>query len=57
MPWHERATLALREAVAEVIAEHKRLGLPLAVYRNGQTVWITPVEAEAEFRAGADSAR
>ena len=30
-PLREEALQALREAVAGVIAEHKRLGLPLAI--------------------------
>jgi hypothetical protein len=51
MSWHERATRALEEAVAGVIAEHKRLGLPLAVWRDGKVVHISPEEAEAEFNA------
>jgi hypothetical protein len=51
MPWHERALRAMQEAVAGVIAEHKRLGLPLAVWRDGKVVHISPEEAEAEFNA------
>ena len=51
MPWHERALRALEEAVADVIAEHKRLGLPLVIWRDGKVVHISPEEAEAEFNA------
>ena len=51
MSWHERATRALVEAVAGVIAEHKRLGRPLAIWRDGKVVHISPEEAEAEFNA------
>lgn len=51
MPWHERVLAALRDGVADVIAEHKRRGLPLAVYRNGEVVWIPAEEAEAEYAA------
>jgi hypothetical protein len=51
MPWHERALRAMQEAVAEIIAEDKRRGLPLAVWRNGKVVHISPEEAEAEFNA------
>jgi hypothetical protein len=51
MSWHERATWAFEEAVGKVIAEHKRLGLPLAIWRDGQVVHISPEEAEAEFNA------
>jgi len=46
--WAERALMALREAVAGVIAEHKRLGLPLAVWRDEQVVWISADEALEE---------
>jgi hypothetical protein len=51
MSWHERATRALEEAVVGVIAEHKRLGLSLVVWRDGKVVHISPEEAEAEFNA------
>lgn len=47
----EEALQALREAVWDVIVEHKRLGLPLVVWRNGQVVEISPEEAEAEYLA------
>jgi hypothetical protein len=59
-PLHEEAIEALREAVADVIAEHKRLGLPLVVWREGKVAKITPEEAEAEYnatRAKAEAAR
>jgi len=36
--------MALKEAVAEVLAEHKRQGNPIAVWRNGKAVWILPEE-------------
>jgi len=47
MSWHERATRALQEGVADAIAEHKRLGLPLVVWRDGKVVRISAEEAEA----------
>lgn len=40
---------ALKEAFLEAILHHKRMGQPLAVWRNGATVWISPEEAEAEY--------
>lgn len=49
LPLHALALQALREAVAQVIAEHKREGTPLAVWRDGQVVWISAEEAEAEL--------
>jgi hypothetical protein len=36
--------MALKEAVAEALAEHKRQGNSIAVWRNGKTVWIPPEE-------------
>jgi hypothetical protein len=53
LPWHVRATSALREAVARAIAEHKREGLPLAVWRDGKVVWISAQEAETEHAANS----
>jgi len=47
---HE-ALQALREAVADVIAEHKRLGLPLVIWRGGKVVHISAEEAEVEYLA------
>lgn len=47
----EEALQALREAVGDVIAEHKRLGIPLVVWREGKVVEISPEEAEAEYLA------
>ncbi len=35
-----KAEEALREAVAEAIAEHRRNGVPIAVWRNGKVVRI-----------------
>ena len=35
------ALKALREAVAEVVEEHRREGRPLAVWRNGKAVLVS----------------
>jgi hypothetical protein len=35
-----------REAAADAIQLHKRLGLPLAVWRDGQVAWVTAEELE-----------
>jgi hypothetical protein len=37
---------ALKEAVAEVIAEHKFAGYPLAVWRDGRAVHLSPEQIE-----------
>ncbi len=50
-PLHQEAIQALREAVWDVIVEHKRLGLPLVVWRDGKVVHMPPEEAEAEYLA------
>jgi hypothetical protein len=50
-PMHEEALLAFREAVGSAIAEHKRYGVPLVIWRDGKVVEISPEEAEAEYLA------
>ncbi len=50
-PLREEALQALRDAVATVIAEHKRFGIPLVIWRDGKVVEISPEEAEAEYLA------
>ncbi len=35
-----KAEEALRKAVAEAIAEHRRRGVPIAIWRNGRVVRI-----------------
>ena len=41
-----RAEEALRKAVAEVIAEHRRNGVPIAIWRNGKVVRIPADQIE-----------
>ncbi len=41
---------ALRAAVAEVMAEHKRTGTPLAVWQDGNTVLLPADQAIAAVR-------
>ncbi|MBI1918031.1 MAG: hypothetical protein HYS12_25340 [Planctomycetes bacterium] len=50
-PLREEALQALRNAVGKVIQEHKRLGIPLVIWRDGKVVEISPEEAEAEYLA------
>jgi hypothetical protein len=38
---------AMKAAVRDAVRLHKEKGLPLVVWRDGKTVWITPEEAEA----------
>jgi hypothetical protein len=44
LPLKVKAEMALKEAVAEAIAEHKRRGNPIAIWRDGKAVWIPPEE-------------
>jgi hypothetical protein len=37
-------TLMIREAVASAIDEHRRLGHPIVVSRNGKVLWLQPGE-------------
>jgi len=41
-----RAEEALRRAVAEAIAEHRRNGVPIAIWRNGKVVRIPADQIE-----------
>jgi len=41
-----RAEEALRKAVAEAIAEHRRNGVPIAIWRNGKVVRIPAGQIE-----------
>ena len=41
-----KAMRALTEAVAKVAQEHRRRGIPLAVWRNGRAVLIPASEAD-----------
>ncbi|HBB16113.1 MAG: hypothetical protein A3J94_13360 [Syntrophus sp. RIFOXYC2_FULL_54_9] len=44
LPLKVKAERALKEAVAEALAEHKRQGNPIVVWRNGKVVRIPPEE-------------
>jgi hypothetical protein len=41
-----KAEEALRKAVAEAIAEHRRNGIPIAIWRDGKVVRIPADEIE-----------
>jgi hypothetical protein len=41
-----KAEEALRKAVAEAIAEHRRNGVPIAIWRNGKVVRTPPDQIE-----------
>ena len=43
----QKAMQALTEAVAKAVEDHRRRGIPLAVWRNGRAVSIPAAEASA----------
>lgn len=47
----QMAMQALVEAVAKVVADHRRQARPLAVWRDGKAVWIPATEAGALHEA------
>ena len=51
MPWRlPRPERVLREAVARVIEENRKLGLPVAVMKNGKAVLIPAEKVMAAVR-------
>ena len=44
LPLEERALMALKEAVDEVIEDRIRMGLPLYIWRDGKVVAVSPEE-------------
>jgi hypothetical protein len=51
LPLAERALIAFQDAVAGVIEEHARLGLPLYIWRDGKVVAISAKEARRGYKA------
>ena len=48
LPLEQRAELAFKAAVEEVIVEHARQGLPIYIWREGKVVQLSPEELRAE---------
>jgi hypothetical protein len=46
---------ALRIAVRDALRDHKRAGNPIAVWRNGGVVWLSPEEIPEEAVSGSES--
>lgn len=44
--WVYQAHEAFRRAVAEAIAQHRRNGVPIAIWRDGKVVRIPPDQIE-----------
>ncbi len=48
LPLEQRAELAFKAAVEEVIVEHARQGLPIYIWREGKVVEVSSEELQAE---------
>ena len=48
LPLEQRAELAFKAAVEEVIVEHARQGLPIYIWCEGKVVELSPEELRAE---------
>jgi hypothetical protein len=44
----ERILECMREAVRDALRIHKKLGNPIAVWRDGKVVWIPPEEISVD---------
>jgi hypothetical protein len=45
---------AIREATHEAVLAHKRLGLPMATWQDGQVIWIPADQLAVEETNGAN---
>jgi hypothetical protein len=57
LPIEVRAEIALKKAVADAVARHKRMGHPIAVWRDGRAVWIPAEEIIVPEVDEADTGR
>jgi hypothetical protein len=48
LPLEQRAEMAFKAAVEEVIVEHARQGLPIYIWREGKVVELSPEDLRAE---------
>ena len=39
---HDKAELAMKQAIRKVVERHKKSGRPLAIWENGKVVMISP---------------
>jgi hypothetical protein len=46
---------AAREAANDAIQLHKKMGLPMAVWRDGRPAWVAPEELEQSEQESANS--
>ena len=47
---------ALNDAVRDAVRHHERMGLPLAAWRDGKTVWLLPEELTTEGKSNGHEA-
>lgn len=48
-----RALAALGRAVQEALAEHRRVGNPVAIWRNDRVEWVQPEDIPVDVGASA----
>jgi hypothetical protein len=48
---------ALNIAARDAVQLHKEKGLPLVVWRDGKTMWISPEEAERDLASQTQGSR
>lgn len=48
----DRIERAVQRAVQEALRVHKRAGNPVAVWRDGQVVWLAPEEIPVPLEPG-----
>jgi hypothetical protein len=46
---------AIERGARDALLQHKRAGTPIAVWRDGQVVWIPPEEIEVDAPAATDN--
>lgn len=45
---------AVRRAVREALKQHKRAGNPIAIWQDGQVVWLAPEDIPVDDEDGVD---
>ena len=48
---------ALNQAARDAVQKHREAGLPLAVWKDGKTVWVQPDEVDAQQDRNRPAAR
>jgi len=55
VPLHKRAEISLKQAVTNLIAEHKRTAEPLVIWRNGKVEMADPHEVVGPDLPGSEA--